>query len=81
MCRRGKREHAMALDTLKDLFDSDLLPERKLLYFHQQPLHLLAGLKGSDADRYDRCAALCSRSSLLLYDRSLRPVRGVLALV
>lgn len=39
--RRGKREHAMALDTLKDLFDSDLLPERKLVYFHQQPTHLI----------------------------------------
>jgi hypothetical protein len=39
--RRGKREHAMALDTLKDLFDNDLLPDNKLKYFHQQPLHVL----------------------------------------
>ena len=39
--RRGKREHAMALDTLKDLFDNDLLPDNKLKYFHQQPLHAL----------------------------------------
>jgi hypothetical protein len=33
--RRGKREHAMAIDTLKDLFENDLLPDRRLVYFHQ----------------------------------------------
>ena len=42
--RRGKREHALAIDTLKDLFDNDLLPDRKLVYFDQQPLGRAAAL-------------------------------------
>ncbi|EKX42988.1 hypothetical protein GUITHDRAFT_56893, partial [Guillardia theta CCMP2712] len=36
--KRGKREHSMALETLKDLFETDLLPDRKLTYFHEQPV-------------------------------------------
>ena len=28
----------MAIDTLKDLFLNDLLPSRKLLFFHEQPV-------------------------------------------
>eukprot|EP00960_Hanusia_phi_P055363 762949-Hanusia_phi.AAC.9 len=36
--KRGKREHAMALETLKDLFETDLLPDRKLRFFHEQPI-------------------------------------------
>ena len=36
--RKGKREAIMAIDTLKDLFLSDLLPDRKLSYFHEQSL-------------------------------------------
>ena len=47
----------MALDTLKDLFDNDLLPERKLTYFHQQPLDQLARLQGADDQLRDKCLA------------------------
>jgi len=37
--RKGKREYIMALETLKDLFQSQLLPDRKLKSFHEQ-MHL-----------------------------------------
>jgi hypothetical protein len=37
--KHGRRESMMAIDALKDLFLSDLLPtDRKLLFFYQQPL-------------------------------------------
>ncbi len=47
----GKREHAMALDTLKDLFENDLLPTNKLKYFHQQPLQQLPAGEGEETDK------------------------------
>lgn len=34
--RKGKREHIMALETLKDLFSNNLLPDRKLSFFQDQ---------------------------------------------
>ncbi len=37
--KKGRRETMMAIDALKDLFLSDLLPgDRKLMFFYQQPL-------------------------------------------
>jgi ribosome biogenesis protein MAK21 len=37
--KKGRRETMMAIDALKDLFLSDLLPsDRKLVFFYQQPL-------------------------------------------
>jgi ribosome biogenesis protein MAK21 len=37
--KKGRRESMMAIDALKDLFLSDLLPtQRKLKFFYQQPL-------------------------------------------
>ncbi|EQC34133.1 hypothetical protein SDRG_08342 [Saprolegnia diclina VS20] len=36
---KSRRESQMAVDSLKDLFLNNLLPDRKLHFFHQQPLH------------------------------------------
>ncbi|RHX97197.1 hypothetical protein DYB25_001055 [Aphanomyces astaci] len=36
---KGRREAQMAIDSLKDLFLTNLLPDRKLLFFHQRPIH------------------------------------------
>lgn len=36
--KKGNRESRLAADALKDLFISDLLPNRKLLYFDDQPI-------------------------------------------
>ncbi|RHY34311.1 hypothetical protein DYB32_001289 [Aphanomyces invadans] len=36
---KGRREAQMAIDSLKDLFLNNLLPNRKLLFFHQRPIH------------------------------------------
>eukprot|EP00961_Rhodomonas_salina_P116473 1567711-Rhodomonas_salina.2 len=58
--KKGKREHGMALDTLKDLFVADLLPDRKLCFFHEQPLHL-----------YDKVRTLLSNPSGSVQSRSV----------
>lgn len=49
--RKGKREAIMAVDTLKDLFLSDLLPDRKLLYFHEQPVPQDGAGDSTEAER------------------------------
>ena len=49
--RKGKREAIMAIDTLKDLFLSDLLPDRKLSYFHEQPIPPDGGAGGAAEER------------------------------
>lgn len=36
--RPNRRENQLAMDALKDLFITDLLPDRKLRPFHAQPL-------------------------------------------
>ena len=35
----GRRENAAAMDNMKDLLVTNLLPDRKLVAFHNQPLH------------------------------------------
>ncbi|KAH9122652.1 hypothetical protein LEN26_010179 [Aphanomyces euteiches] len=35
---KGRRESQMAIESLKDLFLNNLLPDRKLHFFHQQPI-------------------------------------------
>jgi ribosome biogenesis protein MAK21 len=39
--KKGRREATMAMDALKDLFVSSLLPDRKLRYFNQQPYNMI----------------------------------------
>ena len=49
--RKGKREAIMAVDTLKDLFLSDLLPDRKLSFFHEQAVPADVGAGGIEEER------------------------------
>ncbi|XP_078314561.1 CCAAT/enhancer-binding protein zeta-like isoform X2 [Crassostrea virginica] len=55
MCRKkSKRESMVAADTLKDLFITKLLPDRKLREFDQHPLGDLGGMSGGNKDTVDR---------------------------
>ncbi|CAD5120512.1 DgyrCDS9078 [Dimorphilus gyrociliatus] len=52
--KKGRREAMIALDTLRELFISDLLPERKLRDFEQCPLNdaeIKAGMSKDDRDK------------------------------
>ncbi|CAH1791855.1 unnamed protein product, partial [Owenia fusiformis] len=52
---KGKRECLLAVDTLKEVFINDLLPEdRKLHTFDQHPLSLLEDLSSGNRDSRDR---------------------------
>ncbi|CAL1536969.1 unnamed protein product [Lymnaea stagnalis] len=53
--KKGRREAMMAVDTLRDLFLTGLLPDdRKLKPFNQQPFLELVELSQSDLDKRDR---------------------------
>jgi len=39
--KKGRREAGLAMDALRDLFISTLLPNRKLRKFHEQPSYIL----------------------------------------
>eukprot|EP00105_Crassostrea_gigas_P005739 XP_011419440.1 PREDICTED: CCAAT/enhancer-binding protein zeta [Crassostrea gigas] len=55
MCRKkSKRESMIAADTLKDLFITKLLPERKLREFDQHPLGDLGVISGGNKDTIDK---------------------------
>ncbi|XP_061172895.1 CCAAT/enhancer-binding protein zeta-like [Saccostrea echinata] len=55
MCRKkNKRESMIAADTLKDLFITNLLPDRKLRLFDQHPLGDLGDVSGGNKDTIDR---------------------------
>ncbi|KAF5834970.1 CBF/Mak21 family-domain-containing protein [Dunaliella salina] len=94
--RKGGREVArQAIEALQELFCSVLLPDRKLVHFEQQPLHLLpAGKEGSKyllwwyledqiKVRYNLLIAAleeCSRDNLdFLKDRATKAIYQLLA--
>ncbi|XP_013388500.1 CCAAT/enhancer-binding protein zeta-like [Lingula anatina] len=52
--KKGKRECMLAVDTLRELFISDLLPDRKLKPFEQHPLSQLASLTSGNKDARDK---------------------------
>ncbi|XP_056021868.1 CCAAT/enhancer-binding protein zeta-like [Ostrea edulis] len=55
MCRKkSKRESMVAADTLKDLFITNLLPDRKLKPFDEHPFGDLGEISGGNKDTVDR---------------------------
>ncbi|XP_059177905.1 CCAAT/enhancer-binding protein zeta-like [Physella acuta] len=59
--KKGRREAMMAVDTLRDLFISGLLPEeRKLRAFKQQPLTEILKLSEGNLDTRDRILLMWS---------------------